>query len=58
MLFRSEGEVAIGSLLRRFPDLALAEEASIRWRRSSIFFRGLEALPVEFLPSSHPTHTD
>lgn len=49
-LARVEGEVAIGRLLRRFPNVRLAAEASIRWRGSSIFLRGLEALPVEFTP--------
>jgi cytochrome P450 len=44
-LARLEGEIAIGSVLRRFPDLALAtDEADLVWRRSVI--RGLQALPV------------
>jgi vitamin D3 1,25-hydroxylase len=46
-LARLEGEVAIGSLLDRFTDLALAvTESDLRWRRSMI--RGLAALPVTF----------
>jgi cytochrome P450 len=50
-LARLEGETAIGTLLRRFPDLRLAAGTEIRWRRTSIFLRGLEALPVEFASS-------
>lgn len=47
-LARMEAEVAIGFLVGRFPELHLAPNTELRWRRSSIFFRGLEALPVEF----------
>ena len=45
-LARLEGEVAIGSLLARFPALSLAVPASrLRWRPSSLI-HGLESLPV------------
>lgn len=42
-LARSEGRIAIGTLLRRFPRIALA--GGLRWRPSPVF-RGLDALPV------------
>ena len=45
-LARLEGEVAIGSLLARFPSLSLAVPVSrLRWRPSSLI-HGLESLPV------------
>lgn len=45
-LGRMEGEIAVGELLRRFPDLALAADpAELRYRASPIM-RGLETLPV------------
>lgn len=45
-LARMEGEIAIGTLLRRFPDLALGcAPADLRWRPSPVF-RGLDTLPV------------
>jgi cytochrome P450 len=45
-LARLEGTVAIGALLRRFPDLRLdAPVESLRWRTSSLL-RGLAELPV------------
>ena len=45
-LARMEGEIAIGKLLDRFPDLALARDpGQLRWRPSTLM-RGLEALPV------------
>jgi cytochrome P450 len=46
-LARLEGQIAIGALLRRFPDLALAGEPgeSLRWRHSTRM-RGLHELPV------------
>ncbi|HEX3957160.1 MAG TPA: cytochrome P450 [Trebonia sp.] len=45
-LARLEGEVAIGALLARWPDLALAvPPAELRWRHSSLI-HGLESLPV------------
>jgi cytochrome P450 len=44
-LARLEGEIAIGTLIRRFPHLALAtEDAALVWRPSVI--RGLLALPL------------
>jgi cytochrome P450 len=45
-LARLEGEIAFGSLLSRFPGLALAApESTLRWRPSSLI-HGLETLPV------------
>lgn len=45
-LGKLEGEVALGALLARFPDLAAAgDEADLRWR-NTIMLRGLESLPV------------
>lgn len=45
-LARVEGQIAIGTLLRRAPALALATETP-EWRESSTL-RGLKALPVTF----------
>lgn len=42
-LARLEGQIAIGALVRRFPDLALAGEPV---RRKQITLRGLQSLPV------------
>ena len=51
-LARLEGQIAIGALLRRFPDVRLAvDPQALRWRRSAGFLRALEALPVRFTPS-------
>ncbi|MFD5076477.1 cytochrome P450 [Streptomyces sp. NPDC058371] len=45
-LARMEGEIALGSLLDRFPRLALAREPEeLTWRPSTLM-RGLESLPV------------
>ena len=45
-LARLEGQVAIGTLLRRAPDLRPAvAPGAVRWRRGLVL-RGLEALPV------------
>jgi cytochrome P450 len=47
-LARLEGQIAIGTLLRRFPDLALAVDVDdLRWR-PSFRTRGLRALPITF----------
>ncbi len=43
-LARLEGQIAIGTVLRRFPDLRLVD-APLAWRES-VAFRGLESLPV------------
>lgn len=43
-LARLEGEVVLGELVRRFPDMRLATDR-VRWRRLT-FLRGLERLPV------------
>jgi len=45
-LARLEGQIAISTLLRRFPDLRLAvAPEELRWRRG-LLLRGLESLPV------------
>jgi cytochrome P450 PksS len=47
-LARLEAEIAINTLLRRFPNLRLSiAPSSLRWR-PSMFLRGLESLPVSF----------
>jgi cytochrome P450 len=47
-LARLEGQVALGTLLRRAPDLRLAvPPEELRWR-STLIVRGLKALPVTF----------
>ncbi|MEV4124487.1 cytochrome P450 [Nocardia sp. NPDC049707] len=51
-LARIEGEVAIGTLLRRFPALGLACPAEeLRWKYGTAvdIFRGLESLPVRLI---------
>jgi cytochrome P450 len=45
-LARVEGQLALGTLLRRMPKLRLAG-GDLEWRESSTL-RGLKALPVEF----------
>ncbi|MBC8078328.1 MAG: cytochrome P450 [Chloroflexales bacterium] len=45
-LARMEGQIAINTLLRRFPELRLAHAPErLRWRRGLVL-RGLEALPL------------
>ena len=47
-LARLEGQIALTTLFRRFPNLRLAQPPeSLRWRKV-VFFRGLEKLPVAF----------
>ncbi|MET8679149.1 cytochrome P450 [Streptomyces sp. NPDC004647] len=49
-LARLEARTAIGTLLRRLPDLRLAAEPTdLRWR-GGLIMRGLRTLPVEFTP--------
>jgi cytochrome P450 len=45
-LTRLEAPIVINGLLRRFPRLRLASDASFRWK-PNITFRGLESLPVQ-----------
>jgi cytochrome P450 len=47
-LARLEAELAIGTLVRRFPQLALAAPATELVWRSSFRIRGLKALPVNY----------
>jgi cytochrome P450 len=47
-LARMEGQIAIGTLLRRMPELRLKEPPeSLAWRPGMVL-RGLQSLPVEF----------
>jgi cytochrome P450 len=47
-LARMEGQIAIGTLLRRMPELRLADSPeSLTWRPGMVL-RGLKGLPVEF----------
>jgi cytochrome P450 len=47
-LARMEGQIAIGTLLRRMPNLQLkGTPKSLTWR-PGVIFRGLQELPVEF----------
>jgi cytochrome P450 len=49
-LARLEGQTALGTLLKRLPDIQLAgESADLRWR-GGLIMRGLRTLPVEFTP--------
>ncbi|MFD1660075.1 cytochrome P450 [Streptomyces caeni] len=55
-LARLEGQIAIGTALRRLPGLALAvPPGELRWRPSGL--RGPERLPVTFTPGSVPDGT-
>ncbi len=47
-LARMEGQIAIGTLLDRLPDLALAVPISRLRYRSAVILRGVEAFPVTF----------
>jgi cytochrome P450 len=52
MLGRMEGEIAVGSLLTRFPYLELAAgELDLRWRNTTML-RGVETLPVWLRPAA------
>jgi cytochrome P450 len=54
-LARLEGQIAINTLLRRVPDLRLANPADrLRWR-PGLVLHGLKALPVTFASRSAPT---
>jgi cytochrome P450 len=54
-LAQMEGQVAIATLLRRLPGLALAvPPGELIWRRSQ-FLRGLQSLPVAFTPETGGT---
>jgi len=45
-LARLEGQIALGTLLRRLPNLTLATE-QVEWRQT-FTLRGLTALPIRF----------
>lgn len=56
-LARLEGQIAIGTVIRRAPDLRLAvPPGALRWR-PGLLLRGLTSLPVVFGSSSRPIHT-
>jgi hypothetical protein len=46
-LARIEGQIAISTILRRLPNLALDTTTPLRWR-DNLGLRGLTALPVYF----------
>ena len=48
-LARVEGQVAIETLVRRYPDIRLAD-GEVRWR-DSVTLRGLHALPLQLKPT-------
>ncbi|MEV4740974.1 cytochrome P450 [Streptomyces sp. NPDC049555] len=50
---RMEGRAAVGTLLRRVPDVVLDESVPLRWRPTGVL-RGLETLPVRFTPVGAP----
>jgi cytochrome P450 PksS len=53
-LARLEGEIAISTLLRLFPDLRLAKSShELRWR-PGLLLHGLESLPVAFGKTARP----
>ncbi|SEG68522.1 Cytochrome P450 [Actinacidiphila yanglinensis] len=55
-LARMEAQVALGRLLERFPDMALAAPADeLRWR-PSVIMHGLAALPVRLGRQAATTH--
>lgn len=51
-LARMQGRIAIGTLLRRLPDIQLAVAPSELRYKPSILVRGLEELPITFTPTS------
>ncbi|MGI9048083.1 MAG: cytochrome P450, partial [Rubrobacteraceae bacterium] len=56
-LARMEGQISLGTLLRRFPRARLAvTPGSLPWRRS-LFLRGLVGLPL-VLQGASPRHPD
>jgi cytochrome P450 len=59
-LARIEGQLAVGSLLRRFPLLRLAVPVeALHWRHGDgLVLRGLSELPVVPGPASPPQGTD
>jgi cytochrome P450 len=55
-LARMTARIAIGTLVRRFPHLALARPYSkLRWRPTPVF-RGLVSLPVSVSPVNADAH--
>jgi cytochrome P450 PksS len=53
-LARLEGQIAIGTLIRRFPGLSLAVPASSRRRRPGLLLNSLESLPLDFAGPAGP----
>ena len=51
-LARLEAQIAFPTLLRRLPNLRVADNTTIEWTPNN-FFRGLKALPLEFDRSHH-----
>jgi cytochrome P450 PksS len=57
-LARLEGQIAINTLLRRFPELRLGvAPASLLWRRG-LLLRGLESLPITLGPAPAGSGSD
>jgi cytochrome P450 len=55
-LARLEGQIAINTLLRRFPDLRLAVPSHALRRRRGLGLRGLASLPVLLSRRHRPSH--
>lgn len=50
-LARAEGEIALGAIFDRMPDLALDPDRPVTWRADNLQFRGLGQLPLRFTPT-------
>ena len=49
-LARLEGQIALRSLIDRFPDIALATAATPEWN-DSLILRGMQSIPVRLRPA-------